>query len=336
MRAFRLAAPTGFDALTPTELAIPKPGHRQVLVKLAAASLNHRDLSIALGRYRLPSKEQVIPLSDGAGTVVETGPGVTRVKTGDRVAGCFFQRWAGGEPREDNQAYALGGSLDGMLADYAVLEEDGVVPTPACLTDIEAATLPCAALTAWHALVAHGRLKAGETVLIQGTGGVSVFALQLARLMGATTIVTSSSDAKIAEATALGATHTINYAKEPAWEKAARAVSGGRGVDQVIEVGGAGTFAKSLEALRTGGHVSLIGFLAGAATVDPGLIMARRANVQGISVGSTEMFLAMNRAIAAGGLKPVVNKVFPFADAPAAYRYLQSAAHFGKVVIAFS
>lgn len=333
MRAYRLTQPAGIEALTKVDLPPPNPGRRQVLVRVAACSLNFRDLAICLGRYRMPTKPNLIPLSDGAGEVVEIGPGATRVKVGDRVAGCFFQRWPGGQAAPDTQASALGGSLDGMLAEYVVLEEDGVVQVPGHLSLEEAATLPCAALTAWHALVEHGRLIAGQTVLVQGTGGVSIFALQLARVMGAAVIATSSSDDKLERAKRLGALHGINYKRTPDWDKAALELTGGRGVDQVVEVGGAGTFVRSLGAIRVGGRISLIGVLSGAADINPLLILSKRANVQGISVGSTQMFEDMNRAIAAAGLRPVVDKIFGFDDAPAAYRHLQSAAHFGKVVI---
>ena len=331
MRAYRLQA-AGIDGLAEVELPMPKPGPRQVLVKVAACSLNFRDLAIVLGTYRMAVKPNVIPLSDGAGEVVAVGEGVTRVKAGDRVAGCFFQRWIGGPMAADTHASALGGGLDGMLADYAVLEEHGVVKLPAHLSLEEGATLPCAAVTAWHALAEHARIVAGETVLVQGTGGVSIFALQLARLMGARVIVTSSSNEKLARAKALGAAHGVNYKATPEWDKAVVELTGG-GVDHVVEVGGPGTLARSLRAIRVGGKITLIGVLAGAAEINPMLIFSRRANVQGISVGSTQMFEAMNRAIAASGLKPVIDKVFAFGEAPAAYRHLQSAQHFGKVVI---
>ena len=331
MRAYQLQG-TGIDALVKLELPTPKPERRQVLVKVAACSLNFRDLAIALGTYRMPTKPDLVPLSDGAGEVIEIGPGVTRVKAGDRVASCFFQRWFGGPPAADTHVSALGGGLDGMLAQYVVLEQDGVVALPAHLTFEEAATLPCAAVTAWHALAEHARIVAGQTVLVQGTGGVSIFALQLARLMGARVIVTSSSDEKLARAKALGATHGVNYKATPEWDKAVVELTGG-GVDHVVEVGGPGTLARSLRAIRVGGKITLIGVLAGAAEINPMLIFSRRANVQGISVGSTQMFEAMNRAIAASGLKPIIDKVFAFGEAPAAYRHLQSAQHFGKVVI---
>ncbi|HEY4775588.1 MAG TPA: NAD(P)-dependent alcohol dehydrogenase [Xanthobacteraceae bacterium] len=333
MRVYQLPQASGIEALVKVDVPEPRPAYRQVLVKVTACSLNYRDLAIAIGRYRMPVKPNVIPLSDGAGEVVEVGPGVGRVKVGDRVAGCFFQRWVGGLPSEHTQASALGGSIDGMLAPYAVLEEDGVVKLPAHLSDVEGATLPCAAVTAWNALVEHGRIIAGQTVLVQGTGGVSIFALQFARLFGAQVIATSSSDEKLARVKGLGAAHGINYKATPDWDKAAIELTGGTGVDQVIEVGGAGTMAKSLGAVRVGGKVSMIGVLSGPADLNPMLIMARRANVQGISVGSTQMFEAMNRAIAVAGLKPVIDKVFEFDEAVAAYRHLQSATHFGKIVI---
>jgi NADPH:quinone reductase-like Zn-dependent oxidoreductase len=332
MRAYQLPQAGAIDALAAVDVPAPSPGPRQVLVKVAACSLNYRDLAIALGSYRMPVKPNLVPLSDGAGEVVEVGPGVTRVKVGDRVAGCFFQRWLAGPPQADTHASALGGGIDGMLREYAALEEDGVVRLPPHLSFEEGAALPCAAVTAWHALAEHARILAGQTVLAQGTGGVSIFALQLALLMGAQVVVTSSSDQKLARAKQLGATHTINYRSVPEWDKVAVKLTGG-GVDHVVEVGGPGTLAQSLRAIRVGGKITLIGVLAGAAEINPMSIFARRANLQGISVGSTQMFEAMNRAIAAGGLKPVIDKVFSFAEAPEAYRHLQSARHFGKLVI---
>ena len=336
MRAFQLPQATGIEALTKVDLPQPKPAHRQVLVKVLACSLNFRDLAIVLGRYRMPTKANVVPLSDGAGEVVEVGPGVTRVKVGDRVAGNFFQRWPGGHASADTQASALGGSIDGMLREYAVLEEDGVVKLPAHLSYQEGACLPCAGVTAWNALVREARVKAGDTVVLLGTGGVSMFALQFCKLCGADVIATSSSDAKLERAKELGAAHGVNYKTTPDWDKAAVELTGGVGVDQVVEVGGAGTIAKSLGALRIGGKISMIGVLSGAADLNPMLIMGKRANVQGISVGSTQMFEAMNRAIAVARMKPVIDKVFPFEETPAAFRHMQSAQHFGKIVIDLS
>jgi NADPH:quinone reductase-like Zn-dependent oxidoreductase len=335
MRAYELPkGGAGIDALVKIERPNPKPAYRQVLVKVAACSLNFRDLGIVRGTYRMPVPDKIIPLSDGAGEVVEVGAGVKRVKVGDKVAGCFFQRWAGGEASPDVHASALGGGIDGMLAEYVVLEEEGVVKIPAHLSVEDGATLPCAAVTAWHALVEHGNVIAGQIVLLQGTGGVSIFGLQLAHAMGMQVIITSSSDDKLARAKKLGANHGINYKATPDWENAAMDITGGRGVDQVVEVGGAGTLTHSFGAIRVGGKVSMIGGLSGPATeLNPGLILGRRANVQGISVGSTQMFDAMNRAIAANAIKPVIDKVFGFDEVQAAYKHMASGAHFGKIVI---
>jgi NADPH:quinone reductase-like Zn-dependent oxidoreductase len=335
MRAYQIPkGGAGIESVVQIERPDPKPGHRQVLVKVKACSLNFRDLGIVRGSYRMPVRENVIPLSDGAGEVVEVGPGVIRVKPGDRVAANFFQRWPGGEAMPDAHASALGGGIDGMLADYAVLEEDGVVKIPPHLSLEEGATLPCAGVTAWHAMVEHAKLQAGDAVLLQGTGGVSIFGLQFAHAMGVRAIITSSSDEKLARAKKLGAAFGINYKTTPDWDKAALEFTGGVGVDHVIEVGGAATLSRSFHAIRVGGKITLIGGLSGGATeLNPGLIFSRRANVQGISVGSTQMFLAMNRAIEVNAIRPVIDKVFAFADAQAAYKHMASGAHFGKIVI---
>ena len=334
MKCYLLKSPTGIDALEQAErpTAAILPG--QVLVRVRACSLNYRDLAIAVGRYAgAPARNSLVPLSDGAGEIVEVGSRVARWKPGDRVAGCFFQRWTGGEAGADTAASALGGAIDGMLAQYVALEQDGVVAIPEHLSFEEAATLPCAAVTAWHALVGHAGVKAGDIVLVQGTGGVSIFALQLAHAFGARVIVISSSDLKLERARSMGASDGINYKTRPEWDAAVRELTAGRGVDQVIEVGGAGTFARSLAAIRVGGRVSLIGVLSGMAEVNPMLILQKRANVQGISVGSTQYFEAMNRAITVNKIRPVIDRVFAFEDTKAAYRHLQSAAHFGKIVI---
>jgi len=338
MRAYRIPkSGGGIESLTKVDLPEPKPGHRQVKVRVAACSLNFRDLGIVRGTYRMPSKENVIPLSDGAGEVVEVGSGVTRVKVGDKVAGNFFARWPGGEPPPDVQSTALGGATDGMLAENVLLEEEGTVKIPAHLSLEEGATLPCAAVTVWHAMMEHARLMAGQTVLLQGTGGVSVFGLQLAHAMGMQSIITSSSDEKLAKAKKLGATHTINYKSTPDWDKAAMEFTGGRGVDHVVEVGGQGTFAKSFGAIRLGGKISMIGNLSGPATeFNPGLVMGKRANLQGISVGSTQMFEALNRVISVNAIKPVIDKVFGFDEVQAAYKHMASGAHFGKIVVRVS
>jgi NADPH:quinone reductase-like Zn-dependent oxidoreductase len=335
MRAYQLAkGGAGVDALVEVERPQPKPAHRQVLVKVKACSLNFRDFAIARGTYRMGVRDNLIPLSDGAGEVAEIGAAVTRVKVGDHIAGNFFQRWPGGEPSAESHKSALGGGIDGMLAEYVVLEEDGVVKIPAHLSLEEGATLPCAAVTVWHAMMEHAKLKAGDTVLLQGTGGVSIFGLQFAKAMGIRAVIISSSDAKLTRAQSLGAAFGINYKTTPDWDKAAIEFTGGVGVDHVVEVGGAATLTRSFGALRAGGKITLIGGLSGGATeLNPGLIFSRRANVQGISVGSTQMFEAMNRAVEANAIKPVIDKVFPFAEAKAAYHHMASGAHFGKIVI---
>ena len=253
MRAYELPKRgAGIEALKKVDRPDPaKPAYRQITVKVRACSLNFRDLGIARGSYRMPVQDNIVPLSDGAGEVVAVGPGVTRVKAGDRVAGNFFQRWPGGDPAPDVHRSALGGGIDGMLAEYAVLEEEGVVKIPPHLSLEEGATLPCAAVTVWHAMVEHAKLKAGDIVLLQGTGGVSIFGLQFARAMGITAIITSSSDEKLKRAKALGAAHGINYKATPDWDQAAVELTGGRGVDHVVEVGGAATLTRSFGALRS-------------------------------------------------------------------------------------
>jgi NADPH:quinone reductase-like Zn-dependent oxidoreductase len=335
MRAYLLPkGGAGIDGLVEVDRPMPKPLHRQVLVKVIACSLNYRDLGIVRGSYRQPIRENLVPLSDGAGEVVEVGPGVSRVKTGDKVTSCFFQRWVGGEPSPHVHTSALGGGIDGMLTEYIALEEEGVVKIPGHLSIEEGATLPCAAVTAWEAIMNHAKLVAGQTVLLQGTGGVSIFGLQFAHMMGITAIITSSSDDKLARAKALGAAHGINYKTTPEWDKAAIACNGGRGVDHVLEVGGANTLTPSFGAIRVGGKVSIIGGLSGGAReLNPGLIFAKRANVQGISVGSMQTFETMNAAIAANQLKPVIDRVFGFDEVHAAYKHMESGAHFGKIVI---
>ena len=275
-----------------------------------------------------------MPLSDGAGEVVSVGPGVTRFAVGDRVAGCFFDKWAGGALTRSLQMTARGGSIGGMLAEHVVLSEEGAVRVPAHLSYAEAATLPCAALTAWNALVAFGRAEPGETILTQGTGGVSIFAIQFARILGLRVIATSSTDAKLERVRALGAAETINYAATPEWQEEAKRLTGKAGVDLTVEGGGPGTFARSMEATRGGGRIAVIGLLSGPGErIDPLTILRRRLTVSGILVGSTEMFEAMNRAIELHAVRPVIDRVFPFDEAPAAFRHMEAAQHFGKIVI---
>ncbi|MFY9726866.1 MAG: NAD(P)-dependent alcohol dehydrogenase [Bryobacteraceae bacterium] len=334
MRAFVFEDRFSPDALKLVERPQPKPGPGQALVRVRASSLNYRDLVVAGGGYGRHVKLPLIPLSDGAGEVVEVGPHVTRVKPGTRVAAIFMQTWLAGALTEDQSKSALGGAIDGMLAEFVVLDQDGLVPIPEHLSYAEAATLPCAAVTAWHALVTEGGIRAGDNVLVLGTGGVSIFALQFARLHGACVIVTSSSDDKLARALALGASDGINYRQTPEWGRRVLELTGGAGVDHVVEVGGAGTLPQSFRAVRFGGRISLIGVLAEpGAAVDTRPLMMKAARLQGIYVGSREMFEAMNRAIALHRLRPVIDRVFPFAEAPDAFRYLKTAGHFGKIVI---
>jgi len=333
MKAYEIQQSFGLDSLHLTERPDPRPGPGQVLVRMKAWSLNYRDLLVVKGQYNPRLKLPLIPLSDGVGEVSEVGAGVTRVKVGDRVAGAFMPGWVEGRLTDAKAKSALGGGVDGVLAEYAVLSAEGVVSVPAHLTDEEAATLPCAAVTAWNALVAAGDIHAGDTVLIQGTGGVSLFALQLARLGGAAVIATSSSDAKLARVLQMGAAHGINYKTNPDWEKKVLELTGGTGVDHVVEVGGAGTLPRSLKSVKTGGTISLIGILSGVGEVNPLPILMKSVRVQGIFVGSRQMFEDMNRAIALHRLKPVIDRVFPFSEARAALQHMESAAHFGKIVI---
>jgi NADPH:quinone reductase-like Zn-dependent oxidoreductase len=335
MKVYEIREAKGIDSVQPVERPDPEPGFGEVLIRMKAASLNYRDLAVARGQYGRGVPLPIIPLSDGAGEVAAIGQGVTRVKAGDRVAGIFMQTWLAGPLKEEHGSSALGGAVDGVLAEYVVLNQNGVVKIPEHLSYEEAATLPCAAVTAWNALVSTGHLSAGETVLTQGTGGVSIFALQFATMTGARVISTSSSDAKLERVRAMGASDGINYKSTPDWEKPVRALTG-TGVDHVVEVGGAGTLEKSMKAVRSGGTVSLIGVLTGGTgEVNPRPLLMKNIRLQGIYVGSREMFEALNRAISLHKTRPVVDRVFPFADAVAAYRYLESGAHFGKVVIGF-
>jgi NADPH:quinone reductase-like Zn-dependent oxidoreductase len=336
MRAYRFHDFGGPGALRREDLPDPKPGPGEALVRIRAASLNYRDLLVAKGIYGRNLPLPLIPLSDGAGEVVEVGPGVSRVRPGDRVAAAFMVGWIDGGPSEAKAKSALGGAIDGVLAEARAFPQDGLVPIPEHLSYEEASTLPCAAVTAWHALMVGRGLHPGETVLVQGTGGVSLFALQFARLAGARVIATSSRDDKLARARQLGASAGINYKAQPDWDAEARALTGGVGVDHVVEVGGAGTLGKSFRAARIGGRISVIGVLSGAGDVGFVPILMKNLEVQGIFVGSRVMFEAMNRAITLHQLRPVVDRVFDFEQATDALNYLESGVHFGKVVIRIS
>jgi NADPH:quinone reductase-like Zn-dependent oxidoreductase len=324
----------GLDHLVAGERPDPESGYGQVLVRVHAVSLNYRDLLTVRGQYNPKQKLPLIPCSDGAGEVIAVGEGVTRCKPGDRVCANFAQRWISGRPTRDKLRSTLGGPLDGMLAERVVLSEEGVVAVPEHLSDEEAATLPCAGLTAWSSLVTEGHLTAGDTVLLQGTGGVSIFALQFAKALGLRTILTSSSDEKLERARALGADAGINYRQTPNWATQVRELTGGTGVDLVVEVGGAGTLEQSLRAVRIGGTICLMGVLAGNAVELPlPLIFMQHVRVQGILVGSREDFEAMIRAVTLHRLHPVVDRVFPFAESRAAFDLMERGGHFGKICI---
>jgi NADPH:quinone reductase-like Zn-dependent oxidoreductase len=337
MQAYRIERFGSVDGIELRSSDNPRPGLREVLMRVRASSLNYRDLMVLKGGGRGPTKPGVIPLSDGAGEVAAIGDGVTRVKVGDRIAGCFHPRWFGGPIRPEYLTDRLGANLDGMLAEYAVLSEEALVRVPSHLSFEEAATLPCAAVTAWVALTGHRRVTAGDTVLIQGSGGVSVFALQFAQVLGAQVIATTSTAAKAERLKALGAAEVINYTETPNWDEKVRELTGG-GVDCVVEIGGPGTIAMSLKALAVGGHVSLIGAsLSSSGTgLDPLLLTGRGITLGSISVGSRTDFEAMNRAIEMHRLRPVIDRTFPFAEAKEAYRRFEGRGHFGKVVITHS
>jgi hypothetical protein len=335
MRVFQIEGGWGMDHLVLSSRPDPRPGAGEVLLRMKAASLNYRDLVVpdrGYGQYTgtLP----LIPLSDGVGEVVEVGAGVTRVAVGDRVCPSFLQRWVGGELNLERITGSLGGPIDGVMADLMVLPEGGVCRVPEHLSDVQAATLPCAALTAWSALVTEGRLRAGERLLVQGTGGVALFALQFAKMAGAHVTVISSSDDKLARARALGADAGINYRSEPEWARASRAITGGAGFDHILELGGEKTLPQSLRCIRPGGTVSMIGVLSGGTmSASLGLIVTRQVRLQGITVGSRDGFEAMLRAIGQHRLEPVVDRVFDFAELKDAMAYLASGAHFGKVCL---
>jgi NADPH:quinone reductase-like Zn-dependent oxidoreductase len=333
MKVFEIRNSFSIDNLASAERHEPSPGHGQAVVKVRAASLNYRDLLIIKGIYNPKIPLPFVPFSDGAGDVVAVGEGASRVKVGDRVAGIFMQTWLAGEVTEDRAKSALGGGASGMLAEYVLLNEDGLVHVPEHLTYEEAATLPCAGVTAWHAVI-EGGVRPGESVLLLGTGGVSLFALQFARMAGARVIITSRNDEKLTRAKKIGAMDSINYEAVPEWGDHVRKLTDGAGVDLVVEVGGAGTLPQSLRAVRMGGRISLIGVLSGSeGEINPRSITMKKIRVQGIFVGSREMFEAMNRAVSLHQLHPVIDRIFPFEDARDALRYMESGAHFGKICI---
>lgn len=336
MKAYVIREPgRGLEAWQLIDLPDPKPGFGQVLVKVHATSLNYRDLLVARGVYGQKTKPDCIALSDGAGEVVALGEGVRSLQKGDRVAATFFQTWQAGPITANDHHQALGGAIDGMLAQQVVLNAEGLVKIPDHLSYEEASTLPCAALTAWHALMETGKqLKPGASVLTLGTGGVSIFAAQFAKAAGLRVIGTSSHDEKLERLSALGVEDCINYKKIPEWDKEVLRYTDKQGVDQVIEVGGAGTLPQSLSATTLGGTVSLIGVLTGVNdAINPVQVLFKSIRLQGIYVGSREMFLAMNRAVSLLRIKPVIDSIFEFAEAKKALQKLASGAHFGKIVI---
>jgi NADPH:quinone reductase-like Zn-dependent oxidoreductase len=330
MRAWTISDGFGIDNLRLVDRPEPTPGPGQVIVAVRAVSLNYRDLMMTKGQYNPKLPLPRIPCSDGAGEVVAVGSNVTRVKVGDRVCAIFMQKWIDGQLNDEAARSNLGGDADGMCAERVLLSSEGVVRFPAHLSYEEAATLPCAAVTAWNAL---RDLREGESVLVQGTGGVSIFALQIAKLRGGRVLVTSSSDEKLAKAIQMGAVAGTNYKSNPDWDKWAKSQTNGLGVDHVVEVGGAGTLEKSLKAVRLGGSVALIGVLSGMGTVNPLPILMRGITVRGIFVGSRKMFEDMNALFDEHKARPVIDRAFAFEEFPQALRHLESAAHFGKVVV---
>lgn len=334
MKVWQVAREWSIDAMELVERPDPETGAGQIAVRMRAASLNYRDLLTVQGKggaYKLP----FVPFSDGAGEVTAVGDGVTRVSIGDRVCPMFFQSWFDGRPSASNRRLALGGTRPGVLQELIVLDAEGVSRIPDHLTFEEAATLPCAALTAWRALFEEALIRPGQTILVQGTGGVSIFALQFAKLAGATVIVTSSSDEKLERAKALGADHAINYRSVAEWGKAAADWAGG-GVDHVVEVGGKDTFQQSIEAARVGGTILVIGVLSGfAQQIAIPSLFGKNLHVIGLSVGSRRMFENMVSAIGYNHIKPVVDRTFGFTEVPDALRLMQQAGHFGKIAIEF-
>lgn len=334
MRAWVSEKP-GYENLELLERDIPKPGPGQVLVKLKAASLNYRDTAVVGGHYPAPRLPAVVPCSDGCGEVIEIGSDIKRVQVGDRVAPLFFQDWINGPRKAEYVHTALGAGLDGCLQEYICLDERGVSKVPSHLTDAEVATLPCAALTAWNTLFCAGQLKAGDTVVVQGTGGVSMFALQFARMAGARVIATSSSDAKLEQARQLGATDLINYKTTPKWGAEVQKLTGGKGADMVVEVGGVGTMTESLKAIGIDGFIGVIGVLSGGAggEMPTGLIMGKSARIGGIAVGNRDWFEDMCEAIDIAQLRPVVGKSFGFEQAKEAFATMIGQTAVGKIVV---
>jgi NADPH:quinone reductase-like Zn-dependent oxidoreductase len=332
MRAWRINPAAADGTLAMATLPMPEPGPGEVVIRMRAASLNYRDLLVADNVYGSKATA-LIPLSDGAGEVSAVGAGVTGPSVGDRVASAFFPDWMSGPISAEARARALGGTVDGVLAEYVRVPAHAAIALPAHLSFEEAATLPCAALTAWNALAEVARIAAGDTVLLQGTGGVSVMALQLAKAMGARVIHMSSDAAKLDRLDALGADAVLDYRATEDWDREVLRLTDGRGADAIVEVGGAATLERSFRAVRVGGTIVSIGFVGGGGTIDPRAVISRAIRLVGITVGSCAMFADMNRAIDRSGLRPVIDSAFAFEDAAEAYRHLRSGRHFGKIVV---
>ncbi|RHX80963.1 zinc-dependent alcohol dehydrogenase family protein [Leptospira yasudae] len=335
MRVYEVQNQFGLENLKIAERPDPVPGPGEVLVRFRAASLNYRDYLMAIGRYNPKQKLPLVPLSDGAGEIAQVGPGVTKWKVGDKICANFAQTWLDGAPDNDMLRNTLGGPLDGTLSEYRIFGEQGIVPMPEHLSFAEASTLPCAALTAYTAIITHGNIQPGGTIVVQGTGGVSIFALQFAKMMGIKVIATSSSNDKLAKLTALGADEVINYNEKPDWDKEVRKITNKKGADLIIEVGGAGTLQRSISCTRPWGTIALIGVLAGGESNNLSLfpILMHGIRIQGIIVGSKRNFEDMNKAVEANKIKPVVDHIFKFEEAPKAYDSLKSGKHFGKICI---
>lgn len=335
MKVYTLQGGLGISHLQEVQRPKPEPGPNEIVIKMRAVSLNARDLGVINGFYNSNFSEPFVPISDGVGEVVSIGNKVTRFKLGERVSGIFTQSWISGEPTKENWVSTLGFPLQGMLAEYVLLPENGLVRVPNHLTDEEAATLPCAGVTAWHAIVVEGKVRAGEVVVVQGTGGVSLFALQFAKLHGATVIITSSSDEKLEQAKILGADFGINYKQTTEWDKRVLELSNGHGADHIIDLGGAATLNRSISALRVGGRISLIGGLSGFHVDGFDIIPAilRKATLQAINVGSRDMFEQMNHAIEENKLRPVIDHIFPFEQALDALHFMANGSYFGKICI---
>jgi NADPH:quinone reductase-like Zn-dependent oxidoreductase len=323
----------GINELTLAERETPTPQANEVLVNFHAASLNYRDLMMIKGWYNPRLKMPLVPFSDGSGEVVAVGESVARFKQGDRVCPIFMQNWINGEIDSTKSRGALGGDVDGCLREFGTFNENGLVLIPQHLAFDEAASLPCAAVTAWNALIVSGKLKRDDFVLLQGTGGVSIFALQFAKIHGAKVIVTSSSGEKLERAKQLGADFTINYKERDDWDKAVLEITEKRGVDHIVEVGGAGTMQRSLNAAKLGGHIAVIGVLSGKGEFNPTTILMKALNLRGIFVGSREMFEDMNKCISENNLKPIIDKTFDFEAAKEALKTMESASHFGKITV---